>query len=64
KEVKEAPDGSKALDLAIKQFRNKPVDELSSEKALDLAKRELVEKVEKAYEGEIMDIYFTEFVMQ
>ncbi|GGL47309.1 flagellar basal body-associated FliL family protein [Planomonospora parontospora] len=63
-EVAEAPDGSKALDLAIDQFSNKAVDELSSDKARNLAKQELVEKVEKAYEGEIMDIYFTEFVMQ
>ncbi|MBG0833301.1 flagellar basal body-associated FliL family protein [Planomonospora sp. ID67723] len=64
KEVKEAPDGSKALDLAINQFSNRPVDELSSDKARNLAKKELLEKVEKAYEGEVMDIYFTEFVMQ
>ncbi|MBG0818491.1 flagellar basal body-associated protein FliL [Planomonospora sp. ID82291] len=63
-EVAEAPDGSKALDLAIDQFSNKPVDELSSDKARNLAKQELLEKIEKAYEGEIMDIYFTEFVMQ
>ncbi|GIH97577.1 flagellar basal body-associated FliL family protein [Planobispora siamensis] len=63
-EVAEAPDGSKALDLAIDQFSNKGVDELSSNKARNLAKQELLEKVEKAYEGEIMDIYFTEFVMQ
>jgi flagellar FliL protein len=63
-EVAEAPDGSKALDLAINQFSNKAVDELSSDKARNLAKQELMEKVEKAYEGEIMDIYFTEFVMQ
>ncbi|GAA3448153.1 flagellar basal body-associated FliL family protein [Planomonospora venezuelensis] len=63
-EVHEAPDGSKALDLAIDQFSNKAVDELSSDKARNLAKQELLEKVEKAYEGEIMNIYFTEFVMQ
>ncbi|GGS86669.1 hypothetical protein GCM10010156_51510 [Planobispora rosea] len=63
-EVHEAPDGSKALDLAIDHFSNRPVDELSSDKARNLAKQELLEKVEKAYEGQIMDIYFTEFVMQ
>ncbi|GAA3149688.1 hypothetical protein GCM10010466_46300 [Planomonospora alba] len=63
-EVAEAPDGSKALDLAIDQFSNRPMDELSSGKARNLAKQELLKKIEEAYEGEIMDIYFREFVMQ
>jgi flagellar protein FliL len=60
----EEPDGSKALDLAIAQFSNVPMGSLSSTAGRTKAKTELVEKVKEAYEGEIMDIYFTEFVMQ
>jgi len=63
-EVAEAPDGSKALDIAIDQFSNKSIGELSSDAARHKAKEELLKKVEEAYEGEVMDIYFTEFVMQ
>jgi flagellar protein FliL len=60
----EAPDGSKAVDIAISQFSNLPVSELSSNAAREKAKKDLTEKVEKAYDGEIMAVYFTEFVMQ
>jgi flagellar FliL protein len=38
--------------------------ELSSAAGRKKAKHELVEQVTEAYEGEVMDIYFTEFVMQ
>jgi flagellar FliL protein len=60
----EDPDGSKALDIAISQFSNRPVAELSSNAARDKAKAELREKINEAYEGHVMDVYFTEFVMQ
>ena len=58
------PDGSHALDLAISHFSNRPVAELSSAKARAQSKKELVAKVRKAYHDQVMDIYFTEFVMQ
>jgi flagellar FliL protein len=60
----EEPNGSKALDLLISQFSNKSVAELSSNDAREEQKKELVEKVKKAYEEEVYDVYFTEFVMQ
>jgi len=60
----EAPDGSKALDIAINQFSNRSVAELSSNAERATMKAELKEKVVKAYKDEVMDIYFTEFVMQ
>jgi flagellar FliL protein len=63
-EAHEEPDGSKALDLMISQFSNKSVAEFSSNEAREEAKKKLKEAVEKAYEGEVMDLYFTEFVMQ
>jgi flagellar protein FliL len=58
------PEGSRALDLLISQFSNKSVAELSSNDAREGQKKELVEKVKKAYEDEVYDVYFTEFVMQ
>jgi hypothetical protein len=58
------PDGSKALDIAISEFSNRPLAELASNAARDKAKAELRKKINKAYEGHVMDVYFTEFVMQ
>src|ERR1044071_9820613 len=59
----EEPDGSKALDILISQFSNRSVAELSTNEAREAMKKEMVEKVNKAYEEEVYDIYFTEFVM-
>lgn len=58
------PDGSKALDMAISRYSNMPMAELSSSTGRAKAKAELLEDVKKAYDDKIMDIYFTEFVMQ
>jgi flagellar FliL protein len=58
------PDGSKALDMAISHYSNMPMGELSSAPGRAKAKADLLEDVKEAYEGHIMDIYFTEFVMQ
>jgi flagellar FliL protein len=57
-------DGSRALDAAIGYFSNMEIAELSSTAGRDKAKHELVERIGEAYEGHIMDLYFTEFVMQ
>src|SRR5688572_24792277 len=57
-------DGSKALDLAIALLSNREKAELASNEGREAAKKQLVKAVEKAYEGEVMDIYLTEFVMQ
>ena len=58
------PDGSKALDLAISHFSNREVAELSSSKAREKAKKELFKEVRHAYHDEVMELHFTEFVMQ
>jgi flagellar FliL protein len=58
------PDGSQALDIAISEFSNRPLAELASNAARDKAKASLREKINKAYKDEVMDLYFTEFVMQ
>lgn len=60
----ETPDGSRALDIAIAVFSNRSVAELSSNTAREKAKEELKSKIIEAYEGNVMDIYLTEFVMQ
>lgn len=63
-EATELPDGSKAQDIAIDMFSNRSVAELSSNTERQRAKKELTEQVNKAYHDEVMDVYFTEFVMQ
>ncbi len=49
-------DGSKALDLAISQFSGATIDELSTPKGRELAKRELVARVKLAYLPEGTDL--------
>ncbi|HVE26171.1 MAG TPA: flagellar basal body-associated FliL family protein [Sporichthya sp.] len=60
----EKPDGSKALDLAIAQLSNRKVAELNTAAAREAAKKKLLTAIEAAYENDVMDLYFTEFVMQ
>jgi flagellar FliL protein len=62
--VSEELDGSKALDVAIGYLSNMEMKELSSNEGREKAKEHLVEKLAEAYEDEVMDVYFTEFVMQ
>lgn len=57
-------DGSRALDIAISQLSNRRIAELNSAAARKKAKATLLEAVAEAYHHEVMDIYFTEFVMQ
>jgi flagellar protein FliL len=57
-------DGSQATDIAISQFSGMTMENLSVPAKREAAKKEYLEKLEKVYEGEVMDVYFTEFVMQ
>jgi len=57
-------DGSQALDLTVAQFSNLNLADLASTEGRTKAKEKLLTAVEKAYEDKVMDIYFTEFVMQ
>ena len=63
-DVTEKLDGSKALDIAIDLFTNKTVAELTSDAERKRKKKELKEKIIKAYHEEVMDVYLTSFVMQ
>ena len=60
----EAPEGSKALDLAISTFSGLDVAVLADLAQRDVIKAELEHKVVEAYHEEVMAIYFTEFVTQ
>lgn len=57
-------DGSKALDATIAIFSGKEMEEVLDPKKRKHLKEELLEKVEHLYHGEVMDLYFTEFVTQ
>jgi flagellar FliL protein len=57
-----APTGAKALDLAIAQFSGASLSEVQTNRAA--MKAALLKSVEEAYDNEVMDIYFTEYVTQ
>jgi len=67
-EAAEAPDGSKALDIAITEYSGRKMDELMSNTERDRTKKELIAKVVTAYtvdkKKDVMYIYFTTFVIQ
>jgi flagellar FliL protein len=56
-------DGSKALDAAIELFSGKKLTQIEGHRR-DALKKKLVEELKHLYEGEVMDVYFTEFVTQ
>jgi flagellar FliL protein len=56
--------GSRVLDIAIDTFSGQDMDKLSELEVRAELKKEMVDKVVEVYEGEVMDVYFTEFVMQ
>ena len=56
------PDGSKALDLVISTFSQaNPADVTGARDAL---KQALKKKIVEAYHGDVMDIYYNEYVTQ
>lgn len=63
-DVKEAPETAHALDLAISLFSQQPVEQVTTAEGRDALKAKLLEQVKEAYEGEVMDLYFTDFVTQ
>ena len=66
----EAPDNSEAIDIAIDMYSGKDIAELQTEKGRIAMKEELLKKIEEAYYNEeektqvVMDLYFTQFVIQ
>jgi flagellar FliL protein len=63
-EVKEELEGSKALDATIELFTGQSMDRLAQKPYREGLKKKLVHRLEEAYEGEVMGVYFTDFVTQ
>ena len=67
-DVHEEPDPSEALDIAIEIYTGKEIKELQNAKERHHLKEELLKKVMEKYTVdevvEVMEIYFTEFVVQ
>ena len=57
-------DGSIALDAAIEVFSNKDLEQLVTESGRAQIKEDLLTLVTEKYGAQVIDIYFTEFVMQ
>ena len=57
-------DGSKALDAAIELFSGRSIEELSDPEELHHLKKELKKELDHLYHGDVMDVYFTDFVTQ
>ena len=57
-------DGSIALDAAIEVFSNKDIDQVVTETGRAQLKEALLTLVTEKYGAQVIDIYFTEFVMQ
>ena len=63
-EVEEELDGSKALDATIELFTGERQEQLARKPYRDELKEKLEHRLEEAYEGEVMQVYFTDFVTQ
>lgn len=63
-DVAHEPDGSKALDAAIETFSGKPIEEVNDPKKRHELKKHLEKELDHLYHGDVMGVYFTEFVTQ
>lgn len=57
-------EGSKALDATIELFSGRRMEDLAQSKQRDALKKELLEELEHRYHGDVIDVYFTDFVTQ
>ena len=57
-------DGSKALDATIELFTGRSMDELTRKGSRAQLKKELAKELEHDYHGDVMGVYFTDFVTQ
>jgi len=55
---------SKAKDLIIDRVAGLPMDQLTSPEGRKKVKEELTKAAKKIYPDEVLDLYFTDFVMQ
>jgi flagellar protein FliL len=64
KKAGEEVDGSKALDQTIALFSGESMTNLARPAYRSRMKKQLEHHLEKAYEGDVMGVYFTDFVTQ
>ncbi|CAA9339607.1 MAG: hypothetical protein AVDCRST_MAG24-1215 [uncultured Nocardioidaceae bacterium] len=57
-------DGSKALDAAIALFSGRSIEEVTRPDERRHLKAELKKELDHLYHGDVMDVYFTDFVTQ
>jgi flagellar FliL protein len=60
----EAPDTARALDLAIALFSGRTIAEVSDPATREALTAELAHQLKETYEGEVMDVYLTNYVTQ
>jgi flagellar FliL protein len=60
----EALNGAKARDAAIQIFGQRTYEQLLAPKGREAARKALDTEVRHRYDGEVMKVYLTEFVMQ
>jgi flagellar FliL protein len=63
-DVEAIPDPAVALDHAIVLFSGRTVEEVSSAEGRQALKDELSAQLVEAYEGQVMGVYFTDYVTQ
>jgi flagellar protein FliL len=57
-------DGTKALDAAIEMFSGRNLSYVQQNEHRAELKKKLSEELEHAYHGDVMEVFFTEFVTQ
>ncbi|WP_298458352.1 flagellar basal body-associated protein FliL [uncultured Cellulomonas sp.] len=63
-EIEEEIDPARALDRTISVFSGRSVDEVTSPEGRASLKVELTQQLHEAYEGEVLEVFFTEYVTQ
>lgn len=64
KDAGEDLDGSKALDQTIDLFSGRSIDDLARRSFRERMKKDLEHRLDQAYDGEVIGVYFTDFVSQ
>lgn len=64
KDAGEELDGSAALDETIDLFSGRAMEDLSRRAYREKLKKELEHRLDEAYDGEVIGVYFTDFVTQ
>ncbi|NCT92654.1 flagellar basal body-associated FliL family protein [Cellulomonas sp. APG4] len=63
-EVADEPDPAIALDHVIALYSGRPVEEVTSAEGREALRVELSTRLEEAYHGDVMGVYYTDYVTQ